>query len=215
MPRAPKDAYRNVRVSANRWFTDVAGGGASPIGGRVRHGVFREEVPLRVGRNSLTVKVTFETYDDDTEKFTVIGRTAATVSLVRKRSVDTGKLDRATAHMVTEGMVYSLCGESEDCGTQIWCFGVGKHRVDCPVGVWEYPSAVRECAFVATVRVHRRRVRYGRYRCSGRVNPSPSRHIVRGANPRLRRFRSRPGWVSERNDYGLPRFDARSDRFIP
>ena len=170
-----------------------------------------------MGRNSLTVKVTFETYDDDTEEFTVIDRTEATVSMTRRRSVDTGKLDRATAQMVTEGMgaVYWLCGESDDCGTQIWCFSVDKHRVDCPVGVWEYPSSVRECAFVATVRVHRRRVRHGRYACYGRVKPNPSRHIVRGANPRLRRFRTGPRRASEHNDYGLPRFDARSDRFIP
>ena len=183
MPRAPKGAYRNVRVFANAWFTDVAGK-RLPTGGHLRDGAFRAKVPLRVGANSLTVKVKFETYDDDAEKFTVLGRTAATVTMTRKRSVDTGTLDRATAAMVSEdGAVYRLCGESEDCGTQIWCFSVSEHRVDCPVGVWEYPSFVRECAFVATVRVHRRRVRNGRYGCRGRVNPDPSRHIVRGASP--------------------------------
>jgi hypothetical protein len=205
-----------VRVFANRWFTDVAGK-RFPTGGYIREGEFRAEVPLRVGHNSLTVKVTFESYDDDTEKFTVLGRTSATVSTTRKRSVNTGKLDRATANMVTERMdaVYGLCGESDDCGSQIWCFSVSKRRADCPVGVWEYPSSVRECAFVATVRVRRHRVRYGRYGCYGRVNPNPLRHVVRGANPRLHRFRSGPSWMSERNDYGLPRFDARTDRFIP
>ena len=81
--------------------------------------------------------------------------------------------------------------------------------------MWQYPSVVRQCAFVVTVRVHRRRVRYGRYACFGRVNPNPSRHIVREANPRLRRFRTVPGLASERTDYGLPRFDAHTDRFIP
>jgi hypothetical protein len=207
-PPTPKGAETYVTVRVNRrWSTDA-------VFKRKLGKTHRAQVPLWVGENLLTAIA--ETYTSDVA-FERIARSTSSITFTRTPARDADRLDRATAYMATaySGAVYWLCGEADGCGTHEVCFRVSPHRVDCPVGVVLYPSKVRECGLVMTVRLRGRQVFRGSYTCDGRLNPDPEHHVRRSVYLKVRRVHGRRQAATERTPYGMPRFDYRRDLFIP
>jgi len=212
----PKGASKSVRVQANDWLSRWAGDRGTVAWPPPAFPSSRT-VPLTLGRNRIEARLTVERIDNDTLEITPISKSRASITVTRLRADDYGHLDRATALMVADsgGAMYWLCGEDGDCGTQTWCFTVDARRVDCPVGVFEYPSNVRQCAFVRTVHLRHRRIYSGRYACYGRINPNPRRHVRPDIHVQGLRFHAGHRYATERTELGLPRFDYRRDLFIP
>jgi hypothetical protein len=191
-----------------------------PVEVAPRRGTYRIEVALALGRNAISAKA--QIYD---AKGTEIGATAsAVIAVMRAPGAGTGTLDRATAYL-TAGYsddVYSLCGESEDCGSEPHCFEVGPRRVDCPVATATNDDQISRCYIVISVRLRGRRVYFGSYDCQGRFNPNPRRLVRRDVYRRGRQFRidqREAPWLREEmnepNRYGVPRFDVDRDVFLP
>lgn len=118
-------------------------------------------------------------------------------------------LDRATAWFVAAASedAYWLCGEAEECSNEPQaCYGVAADRVDCVVRYSQYGK--EECGVIIAVRLAGREIQHGSYSCAGRV---PRRNVI------LRRFTSDIDWpiAGERNRYGVPRFDLKTDLYDP
>lgn len=62
--------------------------------------------------------------------------TSVTVTRTPEPGDETGTLDRATGYLVAHRSraVYWLCGEADDCTTDVRCVSLTRRRVDCPAG---------------------------------------------------------------------------------
>jgi hypothetical protein len=150
--------------------------------------------------------------------------TRASVAVTRVRGSDTGPLNLATALWVAADHreVYWICGEGDGCSVRPVCVRISRVRIDCPVAAQVSPRRPRVCGTVISVHLRGRRIFSYPYRCEGAWRGN-SRSFVRACVQRIgRRYRideRQAEWlaseVNDPNRYGVPRFDARRDVFIP
>jgi hypothetical protein len=181
---------------------------------------FRIPVALALGHNDLDLRADIYGRDDDDPAMVL--RAHAAVTRVQAAGDATGTLDRATAYLAADldGDVYELCMEA--CAAEPHCFSLGPRRVDCPVSVPSLSRRPATCGLVLTVRLRGRRVYVGEYACRGRFRPDPRRFIRREVYRRGRRFTVAPtrdelelSELDAANRYGVPRFDAHTNLFVP
>jgi hypothetical protein len=196
-----------------------------PVGVDPADTKFRIPVAIAVGPNDIDVLA--EVYGPDSLDPMATATGHLTLTRVPIPGDKTGVLDAATAYAVADAQpdIYELCYEA--CAAEPYCFALGPRRVDCPVSVPRVSDgrvSVRRatCGLVMTVRLRGREIYVGEYACNGRFRPHPRRFIRPEVYRRGHRFRVASTideiYLEEfdaANRYGVPRFDATTNLFIP
>jgi hypothetical protein len=202
-PSAPLGGYEVITIRAN----------GRPVQPTYVAGGYRGEVALVPGRNQLVTQARL--FGAGGQPLGLL--TTRATSVRRRAGPDTGDLDRATALLVatTSAAAARVCVGQERCLTDAYCFAVGRHRTDCPVGRSTTTAPTSACRVVIAVRVRARRVTWTAYGCHGRLSPRPERLVRRAATGARHRFRTDAAHAGAPNRYGIPRFDAVRDEFLP
>ena len=202
-PAAPLGGYEIITTRVN----------GRPVQPAYVAGGYRGEAALAVGRNELVTEARL--YGAGGQSLGTLVTRVTSVS--RRRAADTGVLDRATAFLVATASTAGarVCAGQDGCLADAYCFAVGPHRTDCPVGRSTTATPVSTCRVVIAVRVRARRVTWSAYRCRGALSPRPERLVRRAAAGARHRFRTDAVHAGSPNHYGIPRLDAAEDEFLP
>jgi hypothetical protein len=202
-PAAPLGGYEVITIRVN----------GRPVQPTYVAGGYRGEAALELGRNELVTEARL--FGAGAQPLGALSTRATTVT--RRPGEDTGDLDRATAFLVatTNAAGARVCARQDGCLADAYCFSVGRHRTDCPVGRSTTTAPVSTCRVVIAVRVRARRVTWSAYRCRGPMSPRPERLIRRAAAGVRHRFRTDAAHAGAPNRYGIPRLDAARDEFLP
>jgi hypothetical protein len=197
--RAPSSGYQIVGVTVN-------GRRIEPQYGPDR---FRARAALELGDNAITAEARF---------FGIGGQalgaaSSRVVHVTRTAGEGTGDLDLATAFLAATTRARGACDPRRGCITDAYCFAVGPHRVDCPVGRSTQDDPESRCRVVVSVGVRGEDLTTGSYGCRGAMSPRPERLVCPRERPAPRPFRGPPSAAANR--YGAPRLDATGRRFLP